>query len=377
MKKLVLLVVAMVVLVGCSSKPSGKTLVTVNGKEITEADLEFLSNINPRIGAQIATPFGKKQVLNNLVEQEVLYQNSVKKGLQNDPNVKAKADLYKRVIIAQALVDDAIESSAKEYYEKNKNEFDKLELSHIMIKFKPAEKAPEVAKDKNAPKPPVPPAAKDQGLRSEEEALAIANKVKARLDTGEDFATVAKEVSEDAATKNGGGNLGATSKNEARFDRRGWGPILEKAFSMKVGETSGPIKTNEGYHIIIVTKGAELEPFDKVKQGIVFKLQADTRKKLLDDLKKDAKIQYAEGMAPAAPGTPPAPGAAPGEGQPPVPGQMMPPQGAPQGVPPAVQQAIPGMKMPGKPELKIQPPVKPGAPKLEIKAPVKPEEKKN
>ena len=64
----------------CSGK--GKMLVTVNGTTITESDLDFLSTINPRLKMQLNTPFGKKQILDNMVEQELLYQAALKRGLQ-------------------------------------------------------------------------------------------------------------------------------------------------------------------------------------------------------------------------------------------------------------------------------------------------------
>ena len=60
-----------------------KTLVTINGKKVTEGDVDFLGNINPRIKAQLATPAGKKRILDNLVEQEMLYQEAVKKGVKD------------------------------------------------------------------------------------------------------------------------------------------------------------------------------------------------------------------------------------------------------------------------------------------------------
>ncbi len=110
---LLLLASCVVVFSACSGK-GGKTLVSINSKDITEGDLDFLGTINPRIQAQIATPFGKKQILDNLVEQELLYQAAMKKGLQRDSKVRAKIDLYKRVIISQSLLENEIEKAGKD-----------------------------------------------------------------------------------------------------------------------------------------------------------------------------------------------------------------------------------------------------------------------
>ena len=89
-------------------------------------------------------------------------------------------------------------------------------------------------------------------------------------------------------------NLGPASKGDKRLAARGYGPLLEKAFEMKVGEISGPIKTSKGYHIITVTKGIELEPYEDAKRSIIIKVRNDTRKNLLARIKKDATIVYPE-----------------------------------------------------------------------------------
>lgn len=230
---LVCVLVAIVLVAGCGGGTGkGKMLVNVNGTKITEGDLDFLGTINPRIQAQIMNPDGKKKLLDNLVEQELLYQDAVKEGVSRKADVKAKVDLYRRVIIAQSLVDDEIEKAAKKYYDEHADEFKKLKMSQIMIKYaNPDDIKKAAAQKKGAPK---------EALRSEADALQLANQIKARLDKGEDFATVAKETSDDVTTKNRGGDLGPVSAGDKRFEARGWAPLVDKAFELKVGEIAGP-----------------------------------------------------------------------------------------------------------------------------------------
>lgn len=275
--------VALAALAGCGDgTSSGKVLVDINGDKITEGDLNFLGDVNPRLKAQISNPAGQKRILDNLVEQEVLYQQAVKEGLNRDSKVKAKIDLYRKVIIAQSLVDSEIEKAAKKYYDTNAEEFKKLKLSQIMVKYASPEEM------KNAKKNP------KEKLHGEEEALKIANELKAKIDKGEAFDKVAAEGSEDVATKSRGGDLGLVSKNDNRLTSRGMGPILEKAYEMKVGEVAGPIKTSKGYHIITVTRGVEPESFDEAKEAIMFKVRGDARNDLMAKLKKESKIAYPE-----------------------------------------------------------------------------------
>lgn len=265
---------------GCGGTSSGKILVDINGNKITEGDLKFLGEVNPRIMSQIETPAGQRRILDNLVEQELLYEDAIKQGLNRDSKVKAKVDLYRRVIIAQSLVDAETDKAAKKYYDEHQDEFKKLRLAHIMVKFATPEEI------KKAPKGEKPLA--------EAEALHKAEALGARIDKGEEFAKVATELSDDAASKSRSGDLGLVSKDDKRLAGRGFSPLVDKALEMKVGEVSGPIKTDKGYHLVTVTRGLEVEPFDEAKEAILFKVRGEVRTALLAKLRKDAKVTYPE-----------------------------------------------------------------------------------
>jgi len=76
---------------------------------------------------------------------------------------------------------------------------------------------------------------------------ATAKSVRERLLNGEDFATVAAEVSQDTNTKDTGGDLGWFAMGSS------WGPTFDTAaFSLSIGEISQPINSNSGWHIIQV-----------------------------------------------------------------------------------------------------------------------------
>ena len=86
--------------------------------------------------------------------------------------------------------------------------------------------------------------------------------IKKRLDAGEDFATLAMELSEDKGSAQKGGDLGWFGIG--RMVRE-----FEKAtFALNPGETSEIIKTQFGYHIINVIDKKGIEPFEKKKGDI-------------------------------------------------------------------------------------------------------------
>jgi foldase protein PrsA len=78
-----------------------------------------------------------------------------------------------------------------------------------------------------------------------------ANKVKALLKDGKDFAELAAEFSMDSSNAQNGGELGYFGRGEMveAFEAA--------AFSLKINEISDPVKTEFGYHIIKVTDRQE------------------------------------------------------------------------------------------------------------------------
>ena len=85
---------------------------------------------------------------------------------------------------------------------------------------------------------------------------ATANNLYNQLTTGKaDFATLASTDSIDTNTKSKGGDFGWFGKDSATIPSE----LLTAAFSMKIGETSKPIKTTSGYDILQVL-GHEVRP---------------------------------------------------------------------------------------------------------------------
>ncbi len=99
-----------------------------------------------------------------------------------------------------------------------------------------------------------------------------------RAKKGEDFAKLAKEFSEDPATRNEGGDLGYFGRGMLPK------PIEEMVFAMKVGEVRGPARADRGFHVIklIDRKEKETAPLTQIRE----ELRAQLRDKELERQRK-------------------------------------------------------------------------------------------
>lgn len=265
----------------------GKIVVSVNGTEIHEGLLTILGTLNPRLESQLSNPMTRKKILSSLVDQQLLYQEALKRGLEKDENVVLKSMLNRHVIISNALLEKQLdEAMKKEYAAKKEVQFTKVSLSQISVNFLPES----AAKDDKDKKDKTPQATADQ----KKMALAKIKAIKARLDKGEDFAKVAQAVSEDTATKKKGGSLGQISRDDKRIARLGLKNIIDSAFTLKKDQISDPIETEKGYSIIKVTSDTEVTSFEDAKKVLGFQLQSTVKSDLIGELKKSAKIEYAK-----------------------------------------------------------------------------------
>jgi peptidyl-prolyl cis-trans isomerase NIMA-interacting 1 len=80
--------------------------------------------------------------------------------------------------------------------------------------------------------------------RSKPEAKKRADEVAARAKSGSDFSALVAEYTDDEGTKDRQGNLG-------KFNRASKvKPFADAAFALAVGETSAPVESEFGYHVI-------------------------------------------------------------------------------------------------------------------------------
>ena len=326
------------------SAGTGPAVAKGDGVTITADEFKArLDEQSPFIRQRFTTLERKKEFLDNLIRFEVLAAAAEKEGLQNDPDVR---NTMKKVMV-QKLVqkrfqegDAAKEVSdpdAQKYYDEHKAEFQKaatVRLDGVLV----------AANDK------------DRAQKSAE-----AKKLLAQLKAGEKknpggalaaLQTLAREKSDDTASKPLGGDLGFKTKDDLA---KLYGPkFADAAFQLKSDDTV-ILDAPQGFWIVRVTGRQEEmnRSFDQVKAQIQQRLFREKRTKDFDEyvkkLRDDAHVKVDEAEldkvvvnTSAAPGGPGGmmghPGMMPG-GMPP-----RPPPGAPQ--PPAASAPVPAAPAP-------------------------------
>jgi len=107
-----------------------------------------------------------------------------------------------------------------------------------------------------------------------------------RVQAGEDFSALAKEFSQDPGSAQQGGDLGWS-------ERKAWvAPFADAAYSMKVDEIRGPVKTQFGYHILKLAgiRPATVKTFEQAKPD----LETEYRRNEAERLFNNAQDQLAD-----------------------------------------------------------------------------------
>ncbi|WP_044874571.1 SurA N-terminal domain-containing protein [Pseudomonas sp. LFM046] len=105
---------------------------------------------------------------------------------------------------------------------------------------------------------------------NEEQAKAKIEQIKQRLDKGEDFAALAKELSDDSGSAANGGDLGFAGPGV-------YEPAFEEAlYALKQGEVSAPVRTQYGWHLIklLGVQAPEVPSFESLKAKLEHDIKA-------------------------------------------------------------------------------------------------------
>ena len=140
-------------------------------------------------------------------------------------------------------------------------------------------------------------------LVSAEEAMAKVVAARARIEAGEDFATVARELSDDTMSRNQGGDMGW-------FEKNAWGSaIAQQLDQLADGQLSQPFRSDVGVHLLLREGVREQDVTEQVRreqarEAVSARKAEDEYERFLRQLRDEAFIDNRLAPAPAAPAAP-------------------------------------------------------------------------
>jgi peptidyl-prolyl cis-trans isomerase C len=242
---------------------------TVNGTAISQRTVDMIAKQGASSGRP-DTPETRAAIIDHLTLQTVIAGEAVKKGLDKSPEVAEQIDTIKQSVLANAYVQDFIKNNPVSD-DMLKAEYDRIKASVTGIEYK----------------------ARHILVEKETEAKDIIARLK--KDPGA-FEKLAADRSKDQGSKARGGDLGwfDTKRMVPEF-----GAAVAKLEKGKFTET--PVKTQYGYHVILLedSKPIEAPPLEDVKPQLTQQLQQQSWVKHMDALKAAAKIEITGAAAPA------------------------------------------------------------------------------
>jgi peptidyl-prolyl cis-trans isomerase C len=296
-----------------SAESSEDQVATVNGKGVSrkayEREIELLKARAASQGRPLAEPqlsMIKVQILDNMINQELLYQESKKSGIvigadaveshlgtiknrfENEAAFQQAIEKMqvteeeikfqiRRGMAIQELVQtqvvekiDISDADMKQYFDAHPEEFkqaEQVKASHILVKVTP-----------------------DAEAAQKEQALKKIQDVREKIEKGEDFSSLAQEYSEGPSASRGG-DLGYFSRGQMVK------PFEDAAFDLKTDQVSDVVETRFGYHLIKVTerKAEKMPSYKEVKEDLNERLKQERTQQEVDayikGLRENAEIK--------------------------------------------------------------------------------------
>jgi peptidyl-prolyl cis-trans isomerase C len=230
-------------------------VATVNGTQITLGQMIAMKESLPPEYQSLADDVLFKGIYDQLVQQEVLAQSVKDLGPRALATLENDKRGYVSGLAIQGIVKEAVTDAAlqKAYDDRFKDAKPQTEYSaaHILV-------------------------------ATEEEAT----KLKEELAGGADFAELAKAKSTDTGSGANGGDLGWFGLGMMVK------PFEDAVVGAKVGEVSGPVKTDFGYHLILVkeTRIAERPTLDQLRDELAQEVENAAITAKIDELTKASTV---------------------------------------------------------------------------------------
>ena len=230
---------------------TSRVLVRIGDQAITTEDFRArLDEIPEQARANFATPEGKQQLLERMVEERVWLMVAQQNGVGDRDKVKQQLEQQRRDLLIRTWLNEVMaanpaptDSEAHAFYDAHLADYRtpaSVTLRHIQLK-------------------------------TELEARRVLKLAQA---PGQDWGKLVQKYTTDSLTRASGGSLGTVTR-DGLFSAIGRQPALaETAFALGAGKVAGPFKTDRGWHVIKVddVKPEGARPFESVRPMIMRQL---------------------------------------------------------------------------------------------------------
>ncbi len=251
-----------------ATAPSGPpVLAQVEDSVITVAQFEAeLARRSQRGGGRVPTPQDREALLDEMVRFEVSFAHAKAAGLDRDPEMIQR---FRRMVVAryeeqhhadQEKTPAPTAAEVESYYRDHPAEFSQPEKVRGALLF--LKVSPKAIEEK-----------KQGALRRAESIRAEAVQ---QASAQPSFGDLARQHSEDAATRYRGGDSGWITKGQKNY---AWPQeVVAAMFALKTtGEISPVVRTSDGLYLVKLMERTEAAaaPLDQVRERIAWRLHQD------------------------------------------------------------------------------------------------------
>jgi peptidyl-prolyl cis-trans isomerase C len=274
-----------------AAAPATKSAVVakVDGIPVYQSEVDaIVADVGDQAKAQMSPADLQSRVVDRLIDVKLAGEKAAAQKMDQDPLVSQRLHMVQITTVADTYMDRTARAA----------------ITDAVLKAKYDDLVKQVT-------PPEEVHARHILLKTEQEAKDVI----AQLKKGADFEKLAKDKSTDPGSGESGGDLGYFTKDKMVPE------FADAAFKMEKNKVSDtPVHSQYGWHVIqVLDKRAQpLPAFDAVKPQLVNLVLQDEERKLMEDMRKTAKIErfnpdgtpVADKPAEAAPAAVPAPAAA-------------------------------------------------------------------
>lgn len=255
---------------GAPQEDMGAVLATVGSVNVYEKEFQQVAARKTPANGDTLSPEEKKDILDKLIEEKALYQEAKAKGVDMDPKVQKVMinTLLRQEVYSGVRNSDFTQDELKAYFDAHQDDFvvpEKVQIKRIFVRV--------------------------SDERSDADAKKLADDIhKEVIKDPSKFGDIAAEKSEDPYRRRSG-DLGFVGKD----GKPGIDPaVVEKAFTMNVGDISDAFNAGGGYNIVLVANKRDRveRTFEQMRGSVLRKVKNDKYKDLYDKYVAEVVSRY-------------------------------------------------------------------------------------